>query len=248
MCLLLIIYVTPSTTGRFIQPDQFIQDVYNPQDFNRYAYVRNNPYKYVDPTGQVAVGFQGLSGTSLSTDVEAIAAQISAQNIPIKTFPQGRLGEFRAKLYIEKQLRENPNQPIVIYGHSLGGVSAVRLSEKLGKEGLEVDQLITIDPVSKTGQPFNIEKPQNVMIATNFLQLNPQESLHGGQITGSENIDLTYMGATHTNIDKNEIVQGVITSGTAARHRDYQGVKPVKQSFWQRTKAYFSKNSDKKSN
>ena len=36
----------------FIQPDSVIADVYNPQDLNRYSYVRNNPYKYVDPTGE----------------------------------------------------------------------------------------------------------------------------------------------------------------------------------------------------
>ena len=37
--------------GRFIQPDTVIPDTANPQDWNRYTYVRNNPQKYVDPTG-----------------------------------------------------------------------------------------------------------------------------------------------------------------------------------------------------
>lgn len=36
---------------RFTQPDDIIQNVYNPQDLNRYSYVRNNPLKYTDPTG-----------------------------------------------------------------------------------------------------------------------------------------------------------------------------------------------------
>ena len=36
----------------FTQPDSVIQDIYNSQDLNHYAYVRNNPYKYVDPDGQ----------------------------------------------------------------------------------------------------------------------------------------------------------------------------------------------------
>lgn len=39
--------------GRFLQPDPIITDVYNPQNLNRYAYVLNNPYKYVDPTGMI---------------------------------------------------------------------------------------------------------------------------------------------------------------------------------------------------
>jgi RHS repeat-associated protein len=37
--------------GRFIQPDSIIEDWHNPQYLNRYAYVRNNPVRYTDPTG-----------------------------------------------------------------------------------------------------------------------------------------------------------------------------------------------------
>ncbi len=36
---------------QFTQPDTIIPDLYNPQSLNRYSYVLNNPYKYVDPTG-----------------------------------------------------------------------------------------------------------------------------------------------------------------------------------------------------
>jgi len=37
--------------GRFISADPTIQHPNDPQDFNRYAYCRNNPLKYIDPTG-----------------------------------------------------------------------------------------------------------------------------------------------------------------------------------------------------
>ncbi|MBI3334564.1 RHS repeat-associated core domain-containing protein, partial [Candidatus Pacearchaeota archaeon] len=48
----------------FIQPDPLIQDIYTPADLNRYAYVRNNPYKYTDPSGNFAFyfGIQGQIG------------------------------------------------------------------------------------------------------------------------------------------------------------------------------------------
>ena len=36
---------------RFLQPDPIIADIYDPQNLNRYSYVLNNPYKYVDPSG-----------------------------------------------------------------------------------------------------------------------------------------------------------------------------------------------------
>ncbi len=38
--------------GMFIQPDLQIQNTLDPQNLNRYAYVRNNPYKLIDPTGK----------------------------------------------------------------------------------------------------------------------------------------------------------------------------------------------------
>ncbi|MDP3732153.1 MAG: RHS repeat-associated core domain-containing protein, partial [Candidatus Omnitrophota bacterium] len=37
--------------GRFIQPDTIVPYPDDPQSFNRYAYARNNPIKYIDPTG-----------------------------------------------------------------------------------------------------------------------------------------------------------------------------------------------------
>lgn len=38
-------------TGRFLQADPVIQDPLNGQNYNRYAYVQNNPLSYTDPTG-----------------------------------------------------------------------------------------------------------------------------------------------------------------------------------------------------
>jgi RHS repeat-associated protein len=45
-----------STQGRFTSPDQPFVDQYgsNPQSWNLYSYVRNNPLRLVDPTGHFA--------------------------------------------------------------------------------------------------------------------------------------------------------------------------------------------------
>jgi len=37
--------------GRFVQADTVISDLSNPQTYNRYSYVQNNPLKYTDSTG-----------------------------------------------------------------------------------------------------------------------------------------------------------------------------------------------------
>lgn len=39
---------------QFNQPDTLIPDIYNPQSWNRYTYVLNNPIRYNDPTGHMA--------------------------------------------------------------------------------------------------------------------------------------------------------------------------------------------------
>ncbi len=38
--------------GRFLSPDNYVQDPYNTQNFNRYGYVLNNPLIFVDPSGE----------------------------------------------------------------------------------------------------------------------------------------------------------------------------------------------------
>ncbi|MFC2018022.1 RHS repeat-associated core domain-containing protein [Chloroflexota bacterium] len=40
-----------ATIGRFISADSIVPDWTNPQSYNRYSYVLNNPLKYTDPTG-----------------------------------------------------------------------------------------------------------------------------------------------------------------------------------------------------
>ncbi|WP_299112096.1 RHS repeat-associated core domain-containing protein [uncultured Winogradskyella sp.] len=49
---------------RFLSPDNFIQNPFNTQNYNRYGYVLNNPLKYVDPSGETYNDTEtgGLSG------------------------------------------------------------------------------------------------------------------------------------------------------------------------------------------
>ena len=86
-----------SDVGQFIQPDPVISEVYNPQSLNRYSYVLNNPYKYVDPDGKfilpavvilasvwaidVGVGlFKGLSEGKGLSQAYAEGAQVAGDD------------------------------------------------------------------------------------------------------------------------------------------------------------------------
>ncbi|MFC2018020.1 RHS repeat-associated core domain-containing protein [Chloroflexota bacterium] len=57
-----------ATIGRFISADSIVPDWTNPQSYNRYSYVLNNPLKYVDPTGHASIGFT-IPGTDIEVGV-----------------------------------------------------------------------------------------------------------------------------------------------------------------------------------
>ncbi len=65
-------YYSP-VIGKFIQPDTELQEYeYAPQSMNRYSYVTNNPYKYVDPTGKWASPTDFMDYLSLAQDINDI--------------------------------------------------------------------------------------------------------------------------------------------------------------------------------
>ena len=68
-----------STIGRLTTPDEFFKDshVGDPQSWNKYAYVRNNPLRYVDPNGEKATVSRNCTTTNNQTTCDVnISASI----------------------------------------------------------------------------------------------------------------------------------------------------------------------------
>jgi RHS repeat-associated protein len=86
-----------SNMGRFMSPDAFYKDshVGDPQSWNEYAYARNNPLRYVDPTGENAT-----VSTSCTTDANShttcnvnISASIAIYAAPGSNLTQDQLNQ-----------------------------------------------------------------------------------------------------------------------------------------------------------
>lgn len=63
---------------RFLAPDNYIQQPYNTQNYNRYGYVLNNPLSYVDTSGETAIGAI-LVGIAVGVFTNGVANSIHGQ-------------------------------------------------------------------------------------------------------------------------------------------------------------------------
>jgi uncharacterized protein RhaS with RHS repeats len=96
--------------GRFMSMDPvgFVES--NPMSFNRYLYVNNNPYKYIDPTGtyytvgygDYFAGLLGVFGSDVQKDAidgtvaaaTEIAAEISGYNDAVEGYAAYSRGDY----------------------------------------------------------------------------------------------------------------------------------------------------------
>jgi RHS repeat-associated protein len=75
-------YYNPQTM-HFTQPDTVIQNPYDPQMLNRYAYTRNNPIKYTDPSGHF---IPALLAGGLAIAVPIAVTAVSVASVGALTF------------------------------------------------------------------------------------------------------------------------------------------------------------------
>jgi len=65
--------------GRFMSVDPVGGDIFDPQSFNKYPYVLNNPFKYVDPDGRHPVLVIGvLTGIALLSNPDSIGQRVQS--------------------------------------------------------------------------------------------------------------------------------------------------------------------------
>ncbi|MEZ5017574.1 MAG: FG-GAP-like repeat-containing protein [Flavipsychrobacter sp.] len=80
--------------GRMFSPDPVIVDNTNTQDYNKYAYARNNPLKYIDPDGNVVFTTVAIIAFGAFANLAANASNIRSFGDGAMYFGIGALGSF----------------------------------------------------------------------------------------------------------------------------------------------------------
>jgi len=129
---------------------------YNSGNLAGYTYTHQNPVRYVDPDGNAVFVVGGAADKAKAGTGSIVFSgykQFSSNSSGIfssKFTPQffKHSESQRLQAAITEMRKENPDEPIVLMGHSWGGASATKSQRQLSNKGIDVDYLITVDPVS----------------------------------------------------------------------------------------------------
>ncbi len=157
---------------RFLQPDNNIQDPFSAQNYNRYAYVMNNPLRYTDPSGEfwnVLFGylFNAYVRGAYSNGGELNPAKWNSTGFINAATSTASLGASTVATNFTNNYLDNYNRPPEL------GISAVQQSnsimfENTQKKGFSssdtFDFLTTFGVASSAGNVINFKEMQGYQL------------------------------------------------------------------------------------
>jgi pimeloyl-ACP methyl ester carboxylesterase len=154
--------------------------------------------------------FRGALGPIFSTGIDRLADKIESAGFWVHVY-EFTLCDLIA-LQVEKNYREQPG-PIVLMGHSMGGLCSVRIAIKLQEEHIPVSLVVTIDPAHATKSvPLNVERFINIFLSDNILgggDVKPEPGYRGHYAS----FDMKdHDEVTHINIDKMDDVHAQLVT------------------------------------
>jgi len=144
--------------------------------------------------------FRGALGPIFSRGMDRLTDRLQAAGIKADVY------EFTiCRLIAEQAIRDyrDNSAPIVLIGHSMGGLCAVIFAGMMQAENIPVSLVVTIDPAQATGKvPLNVERFINLFLSDNVLG--------GGDVVAEPGYRGRYASfdlkqhdeVTHINIDK----------------------------------------------
>ncbi len=168
---------------------------------------KHKPYRGEVHTMLGGLGVFSTGMKELSSSVEEV------YNIPAPSDMWYNAGAVSRSITAYYYKHKN-HRPIILVGHSLGANEQIKVARNLNKAGIPVDLLVTIDAVSTT------VVPPNVNYAMNFYKPGYVPMFSGLKLraidpekTRMDNINVATLkgvAVNHFTIDKNPVVQAMI--------------------------------------
>src|SRR5690242_13164116 len=164
----------------------------------------------VPPPPPRAYLFRGALGPIFSRGMDRLSDRLEGAGIKASVW------EFTiCRLIADKAIRDYREQPapIVLIGHSMGGLCALTFAEILQGENIPVSLVVTVDPAHASPKvPLNVERFINIFLSTSILG--------GGDIVAEPGYHGHYASfdmkdhdeVTHINIDKLDYVHAQLVS------------------------------------
>jgi hypothetical protein len=170
------------------------------------------------PTPRVrAYLFRGAMGPIFSRGMDRLTSRLQEVGVQadVNEFTICRIIAARAI----REYKEDP-MPIVLIGHSMGGLCSVIFADVLRQENIPVSLIVAIDPAHASGNvPLNVERFINIFLSDSVLG--------GGDIVAEPGYQGHYASydmkdhkeVTHINIDKmdtihDQLVNAIVQLGT----------------------------------
>ena len=157
----------------------------------------------IEPRGRAYL-FRGALGPIFSRGMDRLTERIERAGVTASVYEFTICG-----LVAENAIREYRQDPapIILIGHSMGGLCALKFAEKLQAEGVSVSLLVTVDPAhASPGVPLNVERYINIFLSDSVLaggDVMPKQGYQGHYAS----FDLSKQeDVTHINIDKMDLV------------------------------------------
>ncbi|WP_315785529.1 MULTISPECIES: alpha/beta fold hydrolase [unclassified Bradyrhizobium] len=154
--------------------------------------------------------FRGALGPLFSTGMDRLAEKIEKAGFWASVY------EFTLCDLIALQVAKNYRQeggPIVLIGHSMGGLCSVRIAITLQEQNIPVALVVTVDPAHATKSvPPNVQRFINLFLSDNILgggDVKPEPGFRGHYAS----FDMKdHDEVTHINIDKMEDVHAQLVT------------------------------------
>ena len=141
-----------------------------------------------------------------SDGINQMTRKLKSKGIRAKAISNGNWSSI-AEDIIKRSKQKKVSYPIVIVGHSLGGVEAARFANTLGEAGVKTDLLIGLDP----GFPQPPALTKGAVQVVNYKIPSGKNYRRGSGFKGKiTTIDVSKYGTDHVGIDKNKSVQNLV--------------------------------------